>query len=143
MISQIDSEGRLCHNSDALKQVYNDDKLAYLKHYRFNLTPENSNYKDYVTEKLFEAIDAGCVPIYHGSDNNPEPDILNTDAIIFIEFGTENRAALKLVEELNSDRKKYLEFANQKRFKPEAADIIWGGYYVALENRLKDIISNI
>jgi hypothetical protein len=141
-IARVDCDGRLFHNNDDLKSLYNDDKLAYLSHYRFNLTPENTNYKDYVTEKLFEAIAAGCVPIYHGSDNNPEPEILNRDAIVFIEVGAENMDALKLVDVLNSDKSKYLEFANQKRFKPEAAELIWE-YYVALENRIREIIANI
>lgn len=92
-IDVVHCSGRLFHNNDDLKDKYNDDKLEYLKHYRFNLTPENSNYEGYVTEKLFEAIHAGCIPIYHGSDNRPEPDVLNQDAIIFIEMGKDNTDA--------------------------------------------------
>jgi hypothetical protein len=141
-IDRVDSEGRLCHNSDDLKNRYNDDKLAYLSHYRFNLTPENSNHKNYVSEKLLDAIYAGCVPIYQGGDNNPEPDIFNPDAIVFIEVGGENESAIRLVGELNSDKSKYLDFANQRRFLPGADEKIWE-YYVALENALKEVIKNI
>lgn len=139
-IDKVDCDGRLFHNNDDLKQKYDDDKLKYLKHYRFNLTPENSNYNGYVTEKLFEAIHAGCIPIYNGSDNQPEPDVLNQNAIIFIEMGKENSNAISLVKTLNENEKAYLEFAQQPRFVPGAAEKIWN-YYEELENKLKNIIT--
>lgn len=140
-IDNIHCPGRLFHNNDDLKNKYNDNKLEYLKHYRFNLTPENSNYKGYVTEKLFEAIYAGCIPIYHESDNYPEPNVLNQDAIIFIVMGKDNSNAIKLISELNSDKKKYMDFACQKRFIVGAEDVIWE-YYERLEKKLKEIIAN-
>lgn len=141
-VAHIDCDGRLFHNNDDLKNLYNDNKIEYLKHYRFNLTPENTNYEGYVTEKLFEAISSGAVPIYHGSDNNPEPDILNHDAIVFIEVGAENTQAIDMVWSLNSDKNAYLEFACQPHFKPHAAERIYS-YYEELESRIKAIIANV
>lgn len=48
-----------------------DDKLATMARYRFNLCYENaSNMRGYLTEKIFDAFYAGCVPIYLGA-----PDI--------------------------------------------------------------------
>lgn len=142
-VSKVDCDGRLFHNNDELKTVYSDNKLEYLKNYRFNLTPENSNQKDYVTEKLFEAIYAGCIPIYNGSGNAPELDILNKDAIIFIDMNKyDNNNAIKLVQSLNNNKERYMQFASQKRFTPEAADIIYS-YYDELENRLRELIANI
>lgn len=104
-IDKVDCDGKLFHNNDDLKNLYNDNKLEYLKHYRFNLTPENSNYKDYVTEKVFEAIHAGCIPIYSGSENKPEPNVLNQNAILFINLSKNNEDQTKLIQELNSDEK--------------------------------------
>ncbi len=141
-IDKVDCDGRLFHNNDELKRLYHDEKLAYLKHYRFNLTPENSNAPGYVTEKLLEAIQGGCVPIYWGSDNHPEPDVFNQEAIIFIEMGQENHDAVRLVSELNADEKKYMDFACQKRFVEGAEDVIWG-YYESLESKLREIIANL
>lgn len=141
-IDRVDCDGKLFHNNDDLKGIYNDDKLEYLRHYRFNLTPENSNHQGYVTEKLFEAIASGCIPIYHGSDNNPEPEILNIEAIIFIEVGAENKQAIQMVTELNGDKKKYMDFACQNRFTQNAPEIIWN-YYMELESRITAIIANI
>ena len=51
--------------------------IKYVHEFKFNICPENRNVKDYVTEKLFEAFAAGAIPIYYGSDNNPEPEIIN------------------------------------------------------------------
>jgi hypothetical protein len=47
-----------------------DDKLATLKQYRFTFTMENTSAPGYVTEKIFDAIFAGSIPLYLGA-----PDI--------------------------------------------------------------------
>ncbi len=141
-IDKVDCDGRLFHNNDELKTRFGDDKLLYLRNYRFNLTPENTNYPGYVTEKLFEAIASGCIPIYHGSDNRPEPEVLNHEAIVFIEVGKDNTDAVNFVRELNSDEKLYLDFANRPRFTPGAVDVIWA-YYEELERRFRIIINRI
>ncbi|MDQ1186569.1 hypothetical protein QE408_003712 [Agrobacterium larrymoorei] len=48
-----------------------DNKLATMSNYRFNLCYENAkNLRGYLTEKIFDAFNAGCVPIYLGA-----PDI--------------------------------------------------------------------
>lgn len=138
-LGKVDCDGQLFHNNNTLKSIYGDNKLDYLRQYRFNLTPENSNYDGYCTEKIFEAIHAGCIPIYNGSNNNPEPEVLNQDAIVFIEMGQENRDSLSLVKTLNENEKAYLDFAQQPRFIPGAAERIWE-YYVELENKIREII---
>lgn len=45
-----------------------DDKIAFLRNYKFNLALENSMVPGYVTEKIVEALAAPTVPIYWGSD---------------------------------------------------------------------------
>jgi len=53
-------------------------KLALLGRYRFNLAYENCIDRDYVTEKWFDCLLAGCVPVYLGAPNiadfAPAPD---------------------------------------------------------------------
>jgi len=141
-IEKISCPGRLFHNDDTLKQHFNDDKIAYLGNFKFNLTPENSDSEGYVTEKLFEAISAGTIPIYNGSLNNPEPDILNQNAIIFIKLGEDNSQVVNFVRELHVNNSLYSEFANQPRYNKNAAECIWC-YYETLESKLRTIIANI
>ena len=45
-----------------------DDKIAFLRHYKFNLALENTMVPGYVTEKLVEPLAVPTVPIYWGSD---------------------------------------------------------------------------
>lgn len=141
-IAPLSCPGRLFHNDDRLRRDFGDDKIAYLRNFKFNLTPENTNCKGYVTEKLFEAISAETVPIYHGSDNNPEPDIINKNAVIFIELGKDNKASIDFVRELHHNDKLYVEFSSQPRLVPHAEDCIWN-YYEELERRLRGIIKNL
>jgi len=44
-------------------------KLEVLGRYRFNLAFENCIDRDYVTEKWFDCLLAGCVPVYAGAPN--------------------------------------------------------------------------
>lgn len=126
------------HNDDDMRGKFNDDKIAYLRQFRFNLCPENSNNKGYVTEKIFEAIKAGCVPIYWGNEGYPEPDILNPKAIIYLDKDKPEEG-LALLRKLYEDPKEYAKFAEQPRFLPGAADKIYA-YYERLETKIKEIL---
>jgi len=42
-------------------------KLSF--RYKFCIAIENSLAMDYVTEKVYDALAAGCVPIYYGAPN--------------------------------------------------------------------------
>ncbi len=45
-------------------------KLDLLATYRFNLAFENTNWPYYVTEKIWQSIKAGCLPVYWGQGNS-------------------------------------------------------------------------
>lgn len=100
------------------------------------------NHPGYCTEKVFEAIKAGCIPLYWGSDNKPEPDILNHDSILFINPFEPNVEALKLISDINSNRSVYLDFINQNNFLQDAPDIIYN-YFLNLEEKIKAMASNL
>jgi hypothetical protein len=44
-------------------------KKEILKNYNFNLCFENTNYDYYCTEKIWDSIRYGCLPIYYGNGN--------------------------------------------------------------------------
>ena len=114
-IGKIDCPSDLFHNDDSLKNHYADDKLSYLRNYLFNVCPENSNADGYCTEKIFDAIAAGCIPIYWGSDNMPEPTVLNPEAIIFWNKETKGKNAIKQIRELYSRPDSLEAFLKQPR----------------------------
>lgn len=123
-ISAIDYAGKWRHNDDSLMNDYNDDKISYLSQYYFNICPENSNSYGYVTEKCWEAIMAGCIPIYWGSYNKPEDGILNPDAIIFWTKETEGEVQRK-VQMLMNNPVAMEAFLTQPRLLPGAEEKIW------------------
>ena len=127
------------HNDDEMRGKYGDDKIAYLRQFKFNLCPENSNNRGYVTEKIFEAIKAGCVPIYWGNEGYPEPDILNPKAIVYLDRDNPEEG-LSLLRKLYESSEEYAKFAAQPRFLPGAESVIYA-YYERLENKLREILA--
>jgi hypothetical protein len=59
------------------------DKLAFLQKVTYNICPENTKAKGYHTEKVFQAFEAGCIPIYSAYEY-PEAELLSPDAVVFI-----------------------------------------------------------
>jgi len=49
--------------------IYGESKLQVMSEYHFCVAFENSRHLDYVTEKVFQAYAAGCVPLYDGAPN--------------------------------------------------------------------------
>ena len=138
-VGRVDCPGKWNHNDDTLMQLFSDEKRRYLLTYRYNVCPENSNAYGYVTEKLFDAIDAGCVPIYWGSYNRPEQDVLNQDAILFWNDNSSNNSSLRFIEEMERNPKLFDDFAKQERLLPHAADVVFS-MYESLEMKLKELI---
>ncbi|WOL02795.1 hypothetical protein Cni_G11514 [Canna indica] len=64
---KIDSFGACHHNRDG-----HVDKVEALKRYKFSLAFENSNEEDYVTEKFFQSLVAGAIPVVVGAPNIEE-----------------------------------------------------------------------
>lgn len=121
-IGQIDCAGRFRNNTDELKTVYGDRKEEYLRQYRFNLCPENSLGEGYITEKVFDSISAGCIPIYWGE--YLEPGILNPEAILRYEKGKEQEL-YERVRLLWEDEAAYRSFAEIPPFVDGAAEKIY------------------
>ncbi|KZV41167.1 alpha1 family protein [Dorcoceras hygrometricum] len=61
---KIDSYGGCHRNRDGKV-----DKVETLRRYKFSLAFENSNEEDYVTEKFFQSLVAGSVPVVIGAPN--------------------------------------------------------------------------
>lgn len=126
------------HNDDDLRGVYSDNKYKYLSQFKFNLCPENSNSDGYVTEKLFDAFSSGCIPVYWGSNNNPEPGIINPNSIVFLSPNGDNGSAVKLLQELNDHENAFLQFSSQLPLTNDAPELIYG-YFQRLEKKLMDL----
>jgi hypothetical protein len=66
----VDSYGKMLHNRDlGTPDQGRQSKFDTVRHYKFYLAFENSIEPDYVTEKFFQALAAGTVPVYRGAPN--------------------------------------------------------------------------
>lgn len=138
-ISAVSCAGKLLHNDDSLWKQYKDNKSAYMRSFRYNICPENSNAMGYVTEKLFQAIQAGCIPIYWGSYNQPEPNIINPQAVLFFDKEGNNEQLVKTIYTLENNPKAYNDFANLPRLLPTAEECIMD-MFSSLEQKIKQVI---
>lgn len=127
-IMVISLPGKYMHNTGDL---WISDKIAYLEKYKFCICPENVDAIGYVSEKLIDALKAGCIPIYVGAKKKAEIKIFNQSRIIYWNIGGDNIQNIQLIRELLEDESKYLKFAGQPLFCNDA------GYYIF------DIIDNI
>jgi glycosyltransferase involved in cell wall biosynthesis len=122
-IKAIDCPGNFLHNDDSLYEQYSNEKDVYLQQYKFSICPENTINQGYVTEKLFQSLYSGCIPIYNGWSKNPEPDVLNPNIILWFDEN-DTSTLVNDVKKINSDDKLYRLFMEQPFFCDNAVDKI-------------------
>lgn len=84
----VDCPGAVCQNMKPFGSSQNL-KLNFLQDYIFNICPENSYATGYTTEKIFDALNAGCIPIYWGN-LQLDKNILNLNKILVINKNLSN-----------------------------------------------------
>ena len=65
----LDSYGRFMRNRSLPRDDWRPTKLAVIARYKFTIAFENAIGEDYVTEKFFDPLVAGSLPIYLGAPN--------------------------------------------------------------------------
>jgi len=115
--TKIDSFGMCEHN----KEVYEEDddqtswntKMNTIRKYKFTLAFENSNDRDYVTEKFFQPLEAGSVPVFYGTSNiadfAPDHSYINAN-----DFGSAKELA-EYLEFLDKNDDAYEEYLAWKK----------------------------
>ncbi|MBQ7199641.1 MAG: DUF1919 domain-containing protein [Selenomonadaceae bacterium] len=138
-VVQIKCAGKWNNNTDELKTVYGDDKIKYVHEFKFNICSENANRFGYVTEKIFDAFKAGSIPIYYGSDNNPEEGIINKNAVLFWNPDSDSEELVKEVIRLKTDENYYNKFmAQEKLYSKNATEFIYTTFE-KLAKKLKEM----
>jgi hypothetical protein len=65
----IHAYGKVLRNRDIADDRWRLSKMDIIKHYKFDLAFENAIAEDYVSEKFFDPLVAGAVPVYLGAPN--------------------------------------------------------------------------
>lgn len=132
-IINIKYAGKWRNNTQDLWEIYNNNKLEYIKQFKFNICAENIDAKDYLTEKIFESFLGGCIPIYHGALNKIDSNILLGDSVIFWEYDKDNSENIKLLKKLKEDDTYYYKFFNRNKLSNEAAEYIYNKFELLKE----------
>jgi alpha(1,3/1,4) fucosyltransferase len=108
---RVDSGGRFMNNIGGPIPNRYAGKQAFLAAYKFNIAYENAIRPGYITEKIYHAMQARCLPIYWGDSSvkrqfNPRSFLDRSD------FPSDEALVQKVIE-LDQDDGKYLEYARQ------------------------------
>ena len=94
---------------DRMTNDWHKSKMGFLSKYKFNLCMENTKYGYYITEKIWDSITAGCLPIYYGTKEIYEifkeksfVDVSEFQSIQNLLDYIENMSAEEYVQRLNS-----------------------------------------
>lgn len=127
-ILDVKLAGQWRNNTRELWDDFGNDKEAYLRTFKFNICAENNNTKDYVTEKIFDAFISDCIPLYYGALNDPEPGLINRDAVIFWNKEGKNTENREKILELKNNESFYQEFMSRPKLLPAAAEYVIDRY---------------
>ena len=126
----IDSGGSLMNNIGG--RVKN--KIKFLSNYKFSICFENSKSQGYITEKLYDAFEAGTIPIYYGDDTIL--DIINNKSYIHIRDKSEFDEKIELIKKIEQNDTLYEEIIKEKI-------VIDDNRYQKEEQKYKDFIYHI
>jgi hypothetical protein len=88
-------------------------KIKILKNYKFYLAFENAPVDDYVSEKVFEGLFAGTVPIYRGA---PKISLFMPSDKSFIDANKMNANQIaNMIKSLGNDEEKYNAYMKYKQ----------------------------
>jgi len=98
---KVDCPGIVHRNMNVKIPKGGDAKINFFKKYKFAMAFENSRGNGYVTEKLTDAMMAGCIPIYWG-DPQVKLDFNTRSFIEVLDYGNFDRA-IKRIKNIDSD----------------------------------------
>jgi alpha(1,3/1,4) fucosyltransferase len=111
---QVDSAGRVMNNVGFTLEESSAKKVEFLRSCKFNIAFENKSLPGYTTEKIFEAMQAFCLPIYWG---NPEihREFNPRSFLNYFDYPNDEALIAKIIE-LDQDDAKYMEYLRQPYF---------------------------
>lgn len=108
-----------------------------MSNYRFNLCYENAqNLRGYLTEKIFDAFHAGCVPIYLGAPDIE--DMIPIDTFIDRRRFSSDAELLELLRSVNESQwRAFIEAARQYLLSDAHQKYTANGMFSLLKTGLK------
>lgn len=107
---RVDSGGKVLNNIGYLV----DDKLDFIKNYRFSLAFENTAFPGYTTEKIFEPMKVNSIPIYWGNKRIGEE--FNEKSFVNIHSFNRIKDAVDFIINIENDHNKLYKILSEPWF---------------------------
>jgi hypothetical protein len=104
---KVDSGGKYLNNIGAPVE----NKIEFIKDYKFIICFENISFPGYTTEKIIEAMKADCIPIYWGNPNISKE--FNTKSFINVHEYRSFDEVIERVKQIDNNNQAYLDMINQ------------------------------
>jgi len=142
MLNELEQYGRvLCpskfNNNCPDICLGNKNKIDFLSKTKYNICPENSEYEGYCTEKIFQALESGSVPIYWGICD-PEVDILCKNKYCFIKNKDDPQEVKSKIKDVVDNYETYI---SGNVFLP-GADKVMNNYYETLKEHILRLLAS-
>lgn len=121
--------------------TYLKSKIEFLKDYKFDISFENTDGPNYLTEKIIQPLIAGTVPIFWGCTNIEE--YFDTNCIINMHNFSSFDSAIEYILEVDNNPSLYRSILNTKPIHAESK--LWGNtkekFFERIDMIFKDYIS--
>jgi len=124
---RVDSFGGCAHNKDIPRDAdgHMRNKVTVLKTYLFTLVFENSKEDYYVTEKYYDALEAGTIPVFLGTDKFVDWFTVTDQFYIRIDSLDDVKAAADKMLEISKDLTAYEKMFDWKKTKMVKPNFSW------------------
>ena len=110
--------GGSCLNNIGEKVI---DKLEFQKQYKFCIAYENSAHPGYTTEKILNAYQSNCIPIYYGSETIAKD--FNKETFINAHDFNSNEELIEYIKRVDTDEELYNSYLNKPIYSDYWLDI--------------------
>jgi hypothetical protein len=90
------------------------NKIKFLSSYKFSIAMENTEGQGYISEKIFDSLMAGTIPIYYGGYMIDE--FINPKIYILIKNEKDMLKKIEYIKKIDNDEKLYKSILNGKLF---------------------------
>ena len=119
-LGYLDSYGLIGNNTGGR---YNGDPIEKMREYKFNICFENAEHEAYISEKLPNALKAGCIPIYWGCPNIDK--YFNKDRFIWVKETSEEAICqmISIMILIAADENRWLDIASKPIFPEDGSPL--------------------